>query len=174
VGGQLADTFGGVRLLTWLYIGTGILMLDLSTSPPLAWGTILMILIMGLLGLGNGAVFQLVPQRFPKEIGAVTGIVGATGALGGFLLPTMLGAVRQWTGSFSGGFLAFAAIALSSAYFLVQVSQSWEGQFIAEGGRAKGGLATDAFAPIALVPMESAIAGNGAHSFLPVPEQTTA
>lgn len=40
---------------------------------------------MGLLGMGNGAVFQLVPQRLPKEIGVIAGIVGAAGGIGGFI-----------------------------------------------------------------------------------------
>jgi NNP family nitrate/nitrite transporter-like MFS transporter len=136
VGGHLSDRVGGVRVLTLLYLGVGMLMLDLATSPPLAWGTIVMIAIMGLLGLGNGAVFQLVPQRFGKEIGVVTGIVGAAGGIGGFCLPTLLGAMRQFTGSFSGGFLVFALIAFASAATLVTVSQAWEGVFIARGGRA--------------------------------------
>ena len=55
---------------------------------------------MGLLGMGNGAVFQLVPQRFPDRIGIVTGVVGAAGGLGGFFLPSVLGAVRELTGSY--------------------------------------------------------------------------
>ena len=49
---------------------------------------------MGLLGMGNGAVFQLVPQRFPQEIGVITGIVGAAGGVGGFFLPTLLGGLQ--------------------------------------------------------------------------------
>ena len=63
---------------------------------------------MGLLGMGNGAVFQIVPQRFSQEIGVVTGIVGAAGGIGGFLLPNLLGSMKQATGSFAGGFLTFA------------------------------------------------------------------
>ena len=65
---------------------------------------------MGLLGMGNGAVFQIVPQRFSKEIGVVTGIVGAAGGIGGFVLPNLLGSMKQATGSFSGGFLTFALV----------------------------------------------------------------
>jgi NNP family nitrate/nitrite transporter-like MFS transporter len=69
LGGYLADRIGGISLLTLLYVIAGIILLDLATSPPMIWGLILFVTLMALLGLGNGAVFQLVPQRFPKEIG---------------------------------------------------------------------------------------------------------
>ncbi len=136
VGGHLSDRLGGVRVLTLLYLGVGILMLDMATAPPLIWGTVVMVTIMGFLGLGNGAVFQLVPQRFAKEIGVITGIVGAAGGIGGFFLPTLLGTIKQFSGSFSGGFLIFSLIAFASAAVLIVVSQAWEGVFIAKGGVA--------------------------------------
>jgi NNP family nitrate/nitrite transporter-like MFS transporter len=91
---------------------------------------------MALLGMGNGAVFQLVPQRFPREIGVLTGIVGSAGGVGGFLLPTLLGALKQLTGSFGGGFLLFALAGLGSAVALVYASRSWEGVFVGQGGVA--------------------------------------
>jgi NNP family nitrate/nitrite transporter-like MFS transporter len=136
VGGYLADRVGGVSLLMMLYIGIGLLMLDLSTSPPLAWGTVVIVTVMGLLGLGNGAVFQLVPQRFPREVGVITGVVGAAGGVGGFFLPTLLGAVREFTGSYGLGFAAFALLAVVCAVCVVRVAAAWEGVFIARGGVA--------------------------------------
>jgi NNP family nitrate/nitrite transporter-like MFS transporter len=136
IGGYLADRSGGIRLLTFFYVGVAVLLLDLATVPPLAWSIVLFILIMALFGLGNGAVFQLVPQRFSKEIGIVTGIVGAAGGVGGFCLPLAFGSIRHLTGSFTGGFLLFALIAGSGAVVLVNVSQYWEGTFVARGGRA--------------------------------------
>ncbi|HEY6843645.1 MAG TPA: MFS transporter, partial [Thermoanaerobaculia bacterium] len=63
-------------------------------------------------GLGNGAVFKLVPQFFPKTVGSVTGLVGAAGGLGGFFPPLVLGFVRKSTGNFSIGFGLLAAFAL--------------------------------------------------------------
>ena len=136
VGGYLADRIGGINLLIVLYCAIGLMMLDMTTAPPLAWATVVVIAIMGVLGLGNGAVFQLVPQRFPKEIGVMTGIVGAAGGVGGFFLPTLLGGVKQLTGGFGGGFLLFGLIAFASAGALVAVSKTWEGVFVAKGGRA--------------------------------------
>ena len=99
--------------------------------------TLLLFAAMATLGMGNGAVFQLVPQRFPREIGVATGIVGAAGGFGGFLLPTVLGALKQTTGSFSGGFLAFAVVGgLGGALALAYASRGWHGIYIGEGGRA--------------------------------------
>ena len=115
VGGYLADRFGGIRMLTVLYVGVGLMMLGIAALPPLAVGTVFMFLGMGMLGMGNGSVFQLVPQRFPKEIGVITGIVGAAGGLGGFFLPNLLGSIRQLTGTFSYAFLIFAVVSLACA-----------------------------------------------------------
>ena len=136
VGGYLADRFGGIRMLTVLYVGVGLMMLGIAALPPLAVGTVFMFLGMGMLGMGNGSVFQLVPQRFPKEIGVITGIVGAAGGLGGFFLPNLLGSIRQVTGTFSYAFLIFAVVSLACAGVLLLVARSWEGAFLAKGGLA--------------------------------------
>jgi NNP family nitrate/nitrite transporter-like MFS transporter len=137
LGGYLADRFGGVRMLTALYLAAGAAMLGLAALPPLSAGTVLLFTVMAVLGMGNGAVFQLVPQRFPREIGVTTGIVGAAGGLGGFVLPTVLGVLKQATGSFGGGFLAFALVGgLGGAVALAYASRGWRGVFIGEGGRA--------------------------------------
>ncbi len=138
VGGYLADRFGGIRILTVLYLGVGIMMLGLSAMPPLALGTGLMFVAMGMLGMGNGSVFQLVPQRFPREIGVITGIVGAAGGLGGFVLPNLLGTLRQLTSTFSGGFLIFALVGFGCVVALLQVSRTWEGAFVGKGGMVSG------------------------------------
>ncbi len=137
LGGHLADRFGGVRLLTGLYLMAGTTMLGLATLPPMFAGTVLLFATMATLGMGNGAVFQLVPQRFPQEIGVTTGIVGSAGGVGGFLLPTVLGTMKQATGSFSGGFLAFALVGgIGGALTLAYASRGWHGTFIGAGGRA--------------------------------------
>src|SRR5207245_3339289 len=124
LGGYLADRFGGIRMLATLYLGVGVTMIGLATLPPLQWGTLLLFLGMGILGMGNGSVFQLVPQRFPKEIGVLTGVVGAAGGIGGFLLPNLLGILKQVTGSFAGGFLVFGLIGFGSGAALLFVIRS--------------------------------------------------
>jgi NNP family nitrate/nitrite transporter-like MFS transporter len=136
VGGYLADRFGGIRMLLLIYVGAAAMLLGLATLPPLLSGTVLMFMCMGLLGMGNGSVFQLVPQRFPREIGVMTGIVGAAGGLGGFLLPIVLGNLKEFTHSFAGGFALFALLAFGCAGALGYVSRSWQGAFVTQGGRA--------------------------------------
>jgi NNP family nitrate/nitrite transporter-like MFS transporter len=136
VGGYLADRLGGIRMLTVLYLGAGAMLLCMTALPPLFVATVVLFLAMGMLGMGNGAVFQLVPQRFAKEIGVVTGIVGAAGGVGGFFLPTVLGGVRQFAGSYAPGFLLFGVVALGCAGLLMYVSRAWEGSFVGEGGLA--------------------------------------
>ena len=133
VGGYLADRFSGSRILTVLYLALGVLMASLFLLPSMAVGTSLLFLSMALLGLGNGAVFQLVPERFPEDIGVVSGIVGAAGGLGGFFLPVVLGAVQQLTGSFSAGFLLFAFVGLGCAAGVRYVSSLWERAPMSEG-----------------------------------------
>lgn len=139
VGGYLADRVGGIRMLLVLYVSAGMLLLGMATLPPLGAGAVLMFLAMGCLGMGNGSVFQLVPLRFPKEIGVLTGIVGAAGGVGGFFLPTALGGLMQLTGSFAGGFLAFALLGcFGCAAALFVVSRKWEVSFVSQGGLATG------------------------------------
>ena len=88
----------------------------LALLPTLAPTVVLLFCTLGALGIGNGAVFQLVPQRYPSRIGAMTGLVGAAGGVGGFLLPFQFGALVGATGTFASGFVIFAAAAgLASA-----------------------------------------------------------
>ncbi len=161
VGGYLADRFGGIRMLTVLFLGVAAMMIGLSTLPPLPWGTLLMLVGMGLLGMGNGSVFQLVPLRFPREIGVMTGIVGAAGGLGGFFLPNLLGSLRQLTGSFSGSFLIFGLAGLGCAAGLLYVSRSWEGAFVGRGGRAPTETPSPLFEPaVSAAPAAIALADD--------------
>ena len=80
---------------------------------------------MGALGMGNGAVFQLVPQRFPERIGLVTGIVGAAGGLGGFFLPTLLGMAKDYTGSYRAGLLVCVGVFVVGTIVLLELGARW-------------------------------------------------
>jgi MFS transporter, NNP family, nitrate/nitrite transporter len=128
VGGWIADRLGGVRVLTALYVAASAVFLGLTTLPPLAVAGGVLVVGMGLLGMGNGAVFQLVPQRFPREVGVITGLVGAAGGLGGSLLPVLLGSLKQLTATYALGFPLFALAALSCAALLPWVARSWLGR----------------------------------------------
>lgn len=126
VGGAVADRFGGIRTLSIMYTAAAIALVVVSFGLPNVW-LALAVLIAGMaaLGMGNGAVFQLVPQRFRKEIGVMTGLVGMTGGIGGFLLASGLGFSKQLTGNYQAGFLAFAALALIALIGLSNVKRRW-------------------------------------------------
>jgi NNP family nitrate/nitrite transporter-like MFS transporter len=86
------------------------------------------------MGMGNGAIFQLIPQRFPDDLGAVTGLVGAAGGIGGFALPLILGTSREWLGRFGPGFLAIGLIGFVAAGLLLQASRDWQTRDVAALG----------------------------------------
>lgn len=125
VGGLLADRHGGVRMLSVLYGCVGILLLGVATLPSLWLATPLFAVALALLGAGNGSVFQLVPLRFQREIGVVTGLVGAAGGLGGFFLPSLLGLVRELTGTYAGGFVAVALLCFWGMGMMIAVGGAW-------------------------------------------------
>jgi len=111
VGGALADAIGGARTLTGVFLVAAVALAGVSGAPTLPTALGLFVLAMLALGTGNGAVFQLVPQRFRAEIGVMTGLVGMAGGVGGFYLASSLGFAKQLTGGFAPGFLIFAGLA---------------------------------------------------------------
>lgn len=122
IGGYLADRFGGVTVLTGMYIMIAGLALGISTMPSLEIALALFIVLMLSLGAGNGSVFQLVPLRFKNEVGVITGFVGAFGGLGGFLLPNLLGSLKGMTQTYATGFVVFACLALSASMLIFWVN----------------------------------------------------
>lgn len=125
VGGWLSDKIGGYRLLLLLLCSLSVLLFAVGSLPALAIEVTLLFLTMAMLGMGNGAVFQLVPQRFPDRMGVLTGLVGAAGGFGGFLLPSLLGAIKDRAGQFSWGLYLCAAAFLLAAATLLQVGAQW-------------------------------------------------
>ncbi len=124
-GGALSDRFGGTQVLSSVLLAVGALGLVLVTVPALGATVAVMFLVMGALGVGNGAVFQLVPQRFPGRVGAVTGLVGAAGGVGGFLLPFALGSLRGSTGGYAAGFAILTGVAVVGALAVVRRQRVW-------------------------------------------------
>jgi len=119
VGGFVADRLGGLRVLSFLYPLIAILVGVTSLLLPFPIVLIAVFLAMACLGMGNGVIFQVVPQRFRREIGAVSGLVGAAGGLGGFFLPSALGLFRDLTGTYATGFAIFAAVCVLMAPVMV-------------------------------------------------------
>ncbi len=114
VGGWLADRVGGAAVLTVALTAVGVDAVGLAwqaTDPHIVPVTIFCLTMAGCLGLGNGAVFKMVPQEFPETTGGVTGIVGAAGGLGGFFPPLVMGVVKDATGTFTLGFVFLVAFA---------------------------------------------------------------
>lgn len=125
-GGTVADRVGGIRSLTVIYGVAATFLTLASFGLPQAWMALAaFVCAMVALGMGNGAVFQLVPQRFRKEMGVMTGLVGMSGGMGGFYLASSLGFSEQLTGSYQLGLLVFAALALLALAGLTGVKKRW-------------------------------------------------
>lgn len=159
IGGYVADRIGGIRTLTILfavvslsYLTVAFLpagpapLLDqmsqakvagwgLTEMPMIAWMSTLVFFIGAIgLGMGNGSVFQLVPLRFRSEIGVMTGLVGAAGGVGGFLLAKAMGMSYASTHSFMMGFLVFACLPLVGIFGLIVVKHRWRTTWGAASG----------------------------------------
>ncbi|SMC22958.1 MFS transporter, NNP family, nitrate/nitrite transporter [Andreprevotia lacus DSM 23236] len=126
LGGVLADRIGGTRSLLGVYATVAALIALAALNP--AGAAVQLALFIGAmlcLGAGNGAVFQLVPQRFGKEIGVMTGLIGMAGGIGGFALAASLAAIKQHSGDYAGGLWLFAALAVAGWASLANVKQKW-------------------------------------------------
>ena len=130
IGGWAADKFGGITVLSALYLVAAAMLVLVSIGlPTLTMALGVFIVAMLALGTGNGAVFQLVPVRFGREIGVMTGLVGCAGGVGGFYLASSLGFSKQWTGSYQDGFLIFAGLALVAFVGIQIVKKHWRASF---------------------------------------------
>jgi NNP family nitrate/nitrite transporter-like MFS transporter len=111
LGGWLSDRIGGARVLSAVFLGLALSAL-LMAWPSMIPFTAGALGCAALLGLGNGAVFNLVPHCFPNQTGTVTGLVGAMGGLGGFFPPLLLAFFRSQTGAIWPGFALLATTTL--------------------------------------------------------------
>ncbi|WP_322977668.1 nitrate/nitrite transporter [Pseudomonas sp. C11] len=126
LGGALADRIGGIRSLLMMYAiaSSCIAVVGLNLPSSNAALALFVVAMLGL-GAGNGAVFQLVPQRFSKEIGVMTGLIGMAGGIGGFLLAAGLGAIKQHSGDYQLGLWLFASLGVLAWVGLHGVKQRW-------------------------------------------------
>lgn len=111
VGGYVADRQGGLRALYYVLpviAGTVVAVI----SPLHTMAVVMMVMATAAMGFGNGVVFQLVAEWFPKEIGLASGVVGASGAIGGFLLPILIGTMKGLSGSYESGLWLFAGFTM--------------------------------------------------------------
>ncbi|MFZ6815535.1 nitrate/nitrite transporter [Undibacterium sp. Rencai35W] len=126
MGGRIADRIGGIKTLSVMYVIASSFLFIASTGLQSAMSAVIVFVIAMLaLGTGNGAVFQLVPQRFRKEMGVMTGLVGMAGGVGGFYLAASMGYSRQITGSYQLGLTIFASLAIVALIGLSLVKKRW-------------------------------------------------
>ncbi len=134
IGGAVADRVGGIKTLTTIYAIAAVILVIVSFRPQSVYtALILFALCMLAFGMGNGSVFQLVPQRFRHEIGVMTGLVGMTGGVGGFFLASSLGVSKQMTGSYQVGLLVFASLAVMALGGLTSIKHRWRTTWRAAG-----------------------------------------
>jgi MFS transporter, NNP family, nitrate/nitrite transporter len=139
-GGWLSDHWGGVNTLTVVIgITAGSLVLCGFSGGSLNVTMLLFMLCFSALGAGNGALFQLVPLRWPLTTAVAGSMIGEVGALGGGLIPTAMGVSKQYTGSYLWGFLVFAGITLAVLLVLRKMQIRWTRTWAEKGGRARSG-----------------------------------
>ena len=126
VGGAIADKMGGIKSL-YIFFGTvaALAIVNATVTLPFWLAIVVLFLIMANLGMANGAVFQLVPQRFGKDIGIMTGIIGAAGGLGGTALIKTLGWSKGAFDGYTTGFMIFAAVVLVAIAGISFVKTRW-------------------------------------------------
>ncbi|HHY72111.1 MAG TPA: NarK/NasA family nitrate transporter [Bacillus bacterium] len=126
IGGFIADRISGMNLLSKLYLSAAIVLSLVGLLPSLYIALTFFIMAMLIFGIANGALFQVIPTRFPKEVGLFTGFVGAAGGLGGFFLPNILGTFKGMTGSYSFGFWWIGATYVAAFILVVWLQKSWK------------------------------------------------
>ena len=136
LGGWFADRIGGITTLSVVFLVAIAALFGLMGSPSLTMTTLLFMLCFAALGAGNGATFQLVPLRWPITTAVAGGMIGEIGALGGGILPNVLGLSKQHTGSYREGWIAYAALAFAILILMRVVSRSWTRTWVGAGGRA--------------------------------------
>lgn len=144
LGGWLSDKIGGITTLSVVFLVAIAGIFGLTTSPSLAVTTFLFMVCFAALGAGNGATFQLVPLRWPLTTAIAGGMIGEVGALGGSILPNVLGISKQKTGSFSAGFAVYAIFAFLVLVVMRFVARKWTKSWVGVGGRAIAPATVDA------------------------------
>ena len=125
IGGAVADRIGGIRSLYTFYAVAAAMLTAGALLHNFSVNVVVFAIASGALGMANGSVFQLLPQRFGKDLGVMTGLVGAGGGVGGFYLASSLGFAKGLTGSYSAGFVVFSALCVLAIVGLTVVKTRW-------------------------------------------------
>jgi MFS transporter, NNP family, nitrate/nitrite transporter len=139
VGGWISDRWGGVNTLTVVLVCVACSLVAVSfASSSLTLTTLLLMLCFAALGAGNGALFQLVPLRWPTTTAVAGSMIGEIGALGGGLVPNAMGLSKQHLGTYSWGFVLFALLAVIMLAVMRRMQIRWTRTWAERGGRARG------------------------------------
>lgn len=137
-GGWISDRLGGINTLTAVLAIVVVTLVACGfAGGSLALSTLLFMLCFAALGAGNGALFQLVPLRWPLSTAVAGSMIGEIGALGGGLVPNAMGLSKQHAGSYVWGFLLFAALALAVLVMMRRMQLRWTRTWAEKGGRAR-------------------------------------
>lgn len=126
MGGYVADRITGVRALTAVLAAISLADFAFAAwNPPLAGGIAILVCLYLAFGIGNGATFQLVPNRWKSKTGLLSGMIGAAGGIGGFYLPVVMGIAKESTGSYQLGFATFGALAACTCLAILALRSQW-------------------------------------------------
>ena len=137
LGGYVADRWGGLRVLVAVFVVLALMSTLVGFLPSLEWAIALFVGTIAVMGFGNGIIFQIVSEWFPENIGLASGLVGAAGGVGGFLVPIWLGLLRESTGTFMPGFMGLAMISMAAA-LSVNPALRWRLRTMAQAPDAGG------------------------------------
>lgn len=137
-GGWISDRWGGVNTLTWVLVLVAVCLTLIGFShSSLLLTTLLLIVCFGALGAGNGALFQLVPLRWPTTTAVAGSMIGEVGALGGGIVPNAMGLSKQFFGTYAWGFVLFAVLAVLMLGVMRYMQIRWTRTWAEKGGRAR-------------------------------------
>ena len=138
LGGAISDRWGGVNTLTWVLVAVAVTLTGAGfSSGSLALTTVLLIACFAALGAGNGALFQLVPLRWPTTTAVAGSMIGEVGALGGGLVPNAMGLSKQYLGTYAWGFVLFAVLSVVMLGVMRTMQIRWTRTWAEKGGRAR-------------------------------------
>lgn len=137
-GGWISDRWGGVNTLTWVLVLVAVCLTLIGFShSSLLLTTLLLIVCFGALGAGNGALFQLVPLRWPTTTAVAGSMIGEVGALGGGIVPNAMGLSKKFFGTYAWGFVLFAVLAVLMLGVMRYMQIRWTRTWAEKGGRAR-------------------------------------
>lgn len=137
IGGYVADRWGGLPVLVGVFVALASTTALAGSLPVLSWAVGLLVVTVAVMGFGNGVIFQIVSEWFPKDIGLASGLVGAAGGIGGFLVPIGFGFLRESTGTFAFGFVGLAVLSAAAA-MTVAPALRWRPQAVSQAPSPDG------------------------------------